>query len=59
MSLPQDEPCGACDSAAWMKWAEKVCMVTGSMPTTLPRICDNCRERLGRIAAQYQEKEKS
>ncbi len=53
------EPCSGCETPAWYKWAEKVCWDTGAMPEGKPRLCDACRERLGRIAAQYQPRKES
>jgi hypothetical protein len=50
------EPCGGCQLEAWKRWADKVCLGTGAMPEGKPRLCDPCRERLGRIAALYQPK---
>lgn len=51
------EPCSTCQTAAWYRWNDERIMLRGLTPVTNPRICDACRERLGRIAAQYQSKE--
>ncbi len=53
------EPCSGCQTTAWYKWADKVCLGTGTMPEDKPRLCDSCRERLRRLAAQYQSKKES
>lgn len=61
------EPCSTCQTAAWYRWYDTL-ILRGMERSGLgfqfedrlqekPRICDDCRERLGRIAAQYRPKE--
>lgn len=59
------EPCSTCQTTAWYRWYDALILQglarSGLKPEDRlqekPRICDACRERLGRIAAQYQPKE--
>ena len=51
------EPCSTCQTAAWYRWMEKHILRGEPCPEKSPHICDPCRERLKRVAAQYQTKE--
>ncbi len=50
------EPCSICQTKAWYEWSDDR-ILRGEGITFKPKICDACRERLGRLAAQYQPKE--
>jgi len=51
------EPCSTCQTKAWKEWSDDRILRGEGIIHEMPKICDPCRERLGRIAAQYQPKE--